>query len=109
MNNKPYFNLIAQLKYFPFSDGTTFLAGTVGAGTAPEANIIDYAMPGSFEKLNVMFGLGGGYLIGKHMVIGIDGLYYTLYSQSAGSSTDNGITTKYKNMISIYGYFTFYF
>lgn len=107
LNDKPYFNVSAQLKYFPFTDGTSFLAGTIGTGTAPEANIIDYAMPGSFEKLNASFSLGGGYLIGKHMMIGIDGLFYTIYSQSSTDSEE--IKTEYKNLASTYVYFTFYF
>ena len=41
------------------------------------------------------------------MMIGIDGLFYTIYSQSSTDSEE--IKTEYKNLASTYVYFTFYF
>lgn len=114
MGGSPYFNSSAQLKYIPGSDGTSFVRGTFGIGSAPELDVIDCAMPGSFSKINVFAGLGGGYMIGKHMLIGLDFSYSTLYSQSSkriGTYDDyiNDIQTKYKNMFNVYTYISFYF
>lgn len=114
MGKQPYFNSAVQLKYIPGSDGVSYVRGSVGVGTAPELDVIDYAMPGSFSKVNVFAGLGAGYLIGKHMLIGVDFLYSTLYTQSGkriGTYDDyvNDIQTKYKNMFSIYSHISFYF
>ncbi len=109
-----YFNGSAQLKYLPSADGTSYVRGIIGVGTAPELNVIDYAMPGSFSKMNVSAGIGAGYLIGKHLMLGIDGLYSTLYSQSGkrtGSFDDyiDDIKTQYKNLFTLSLFVSFYF
>lgn len=86
----------------------------VGVGTAPELDVIDYAMHGSFAKLNVMAGVGAGYLVGKNMLVGLSVTYHTLYTQNGnrvGGIDDYTykITTGYKNMFNIYPYIAFYF
>ena len=114
MDGHAYYNSSAQLKYIPGADRVSFIRGILGIGTAPELDMIDYAMPGSFSKVNVFAGLGGGYLIGKHVLIGSDVSYNTLYTQS-GTRTGtydnyvNDIQTKYKNMFNVYFYMSFYF
>ena len=113
-NSNFYFNGSAQLKYFPLGDRTTFVSAMVGVGTAPELDVIDYAMPGSFAKLNVMAGVGAGYLVGKNMLVGLSVTYHTLYTQNGnrvGGIDDYTykITTGYKNMFNIYPYIAFYF
>ena len=114
MHKHFYFNSSTQLKYLPSADRTSYIRGIVGVGTAPELNVIDYAMPGSFSKMNVSAGIGAGYLIGKHLLLGIDGLYSTLYSQSGertGSYDDyvDDIQTKYKNLFTVSTFLSFYF
>lgn len=114
MNGSIYFNSSAQLKYLPTTDRTTYVRGIIGLGTAPELSLIDHAMPGSFSKLNLSAGIGAGYLIGKHMLLGVDALYSTLYSQSGirTGSYDNyidDIQTQYKNLLTVSLYVSFYF
>lgn len=107
MSSSMYVNASAQLKYFPLDDGRTSITVTGGLGTAPEANMIDYAMPNSFDKLNTMVGLGGTYMLNKHLSLGLMGTWHTFYSQlnnrlgTQDSFTEN-IETRYKNLFNVY-------
>lgn len=106
MASKFYVNAVGDLKYFPIEDGETYV-GVLGAvGTAPEASLIDNAMPASFSRLNTMVGLGGRYLLTRTLSIGALGTWHTFYSQANGrkgeehSPEDYTITT-YKNLFNI--------
>ena len=102
-----YVNAAAQFKYYPLDDGRTSIIVTGSAGTAPEANMIDNAMPGSFDKLNTSVGLGGIYMINKHLSAGLMGEWHTFYSQTnnrSGGAWDytETITTRYRNLYNIH-------
>lgn len=107
LSSKVYFNASAQLKYFLLEDGRTSVTVTGGLGTAPEANMIDYAMPATFDKLNTMVGLGGMYMFNKHLSLGVMGTWHTFYSQLnqrygvPGNSYEQ-IETKYRNLYNVH-------
>ena len=107
LSSNLYVNASAQLKYFPLDDGRTSLTVLGGLGTAPEANLIDNAMPGSFDKLNTTVGLGGMYMLNKHITMGLMGTWYTYYSQlnrriGDMATFEDVIDTRYKNLYNIY-------
>ena len=102
-----YVNAAVQFKYYPLNDGRTSIIVTGSAGTAPEANIIDNAMPGTFDKLNTSVGLGGIYMINKHLSAGLMGTWNTFYSQLNNRDGElmnysETITTRYRNLYNIH-------
>ena len=102
-----YVNASAQLKYYPLDDGRTNITVTGAVGTAPEANMIDYAMPSSFDRLNTMVGLGGTYMFNSHLSGGVMGTWHTFYTQlnnRTGTRTKyvENIDTRYKNLYNVY-------
>lgn len=106
-NSKPYVNSVAEGKYFPLDDGETSLHVMAGIGTAPEASLIDNAMPTSFSHVNTMVGLGGRYLLAPELAVGVMGTWHTFYSQLNGrrgtlAQPLDTITTTYKNLFNIY-------
>lgn len=114
MGGQFYANSSAQLKYLPGDDGISFIRGTIGIGNAPELDVIDRALPGCFNRINFSAGIGAGYLVGKHMLIGVDVSCSTLYTQDAirtGSFDDytEDILTEYKNTLNASMYVTFRF
>ena len=107
MSSHLYANATAQLKYFPLEDGRTSITVTGSVGSAPEANLIDNAMPGTFDKLNSMVGLGGIYMINKHLSVGLMGTWQTFYSQvnqRAGGMFDytEWLDTRYRNLYNVH-------
>ena len=114
MSSHIYANATAQLKYFPLEDGRTSITVTGSVGSAPEANLIDNAMPGTFDKLNSMVGLGGIYMINKHLSVGLMGTWQTFYSQvnQRGGDAFNyteWLNTKYRNLYNVHVQFYVHF
>lgn len=107
LSSNLYANASAQLKFFPLEDGRTNVTVTGSVGTAPEANMIDNAMPGSFDKLNTSVGLGGAYMLNKHISVGLMGTWNTFYSQmnrregGLNGFTDH-IDTRYRNLYNVH-------
>ena len=108
LRSKFYFNLSAQAKYFPLNDGKTNIQVLGSIGSAPEVTMIDFAMPGTFNHLNTMVGLGGQYRLMKNITVGVLGTWYTYYTQTQVRQTlnvDGGYndysTLKYKNLFNI--------
>ena len=108
MSGHMYANAAAQLRYFPLTDGITNITLTGSVGTAPEANMIDNAMPGTFDKLNTMVGLGGTYMVNRRITLGLMGTWHTFYSQlntrtvlDGGGYVDD-IMTRYRNLFNIH-------
>lgn len=108
LTDKMYANASAQLKYFPLDDGRTNITVVGSVGTAPEANMIDNALPGTFDKLNTSVGLGGSYMVNKHITLGLMGTWHTFYSQLNNRlNNDNGgytdvLNTKYRNLFNVH-------
>lgn len=108
MSGHMYANAAAQLRYFPLTDGITNITLTGSVGTAPEANMIDNAMPGTFDKLNTMVGLGGTYMVNRRITLGLMGTWHTFYSQLNtrtvldGGGYVDGIMTRYRNLFNIH-------
>ena len=103
-----YANVAAQFRYFPLNDGRTNITLTGSVGTAPEANMIDNALPGTFDKLNTMVGLGGMYMVNKRITLGLMGTWHTFYSQlntrttlETGGYMDD-IVTRYRNLFNVH-------
>ncbi len=95
------------MKFFPLSDGRTNVYATGSVGSAPEAGLLEYAMPGTFSKLNTMVGLGGSYMFNKHISVGLMGTWSTFYNQMnarEGGLSDyrDYIETDYRNLYNIY-------
>lgn len=114
MRSSLYVNLTARGQYFPLTDRRTSIYTLMSVGTAPEANMIDNAMPGSFSKLNTSVGLGGKYMVNKNITLGVLGTWLTFYNQNnyrQGSQTSysEGTTYNYRNLFNISGqlYITF--
>ena len=106
MSSKFYVNLLAQAKYFVLGDGKSCIQALASVGSAPEATMIDYAMPGTFNHLNTQVGLGGQYRVHRNVTLGILGTWYTYYTQSNGrrgteESYTDYITTRYKNLFNV--------
>ena len=108
LKSKLYFNLSAQAKYFPLNDGKTNIQVLGSIGSAPEVTMIDFAMPGTFNHLNTMVGLGGQYRLMKNITVGVLGTWYTYYTQTQKRqtlNTDGGYndysTINYKNLFNI--------
>lgn len=107
LNKKYYFNCMGQARFFPLEDGITYINAMASVGTAPEASIIDYALPGSFDKLNAMVGLSGQVIITRNTSLGLMGTWLTYYNQNnrrQGSLQDysESVETSYKNLFTIY-------
>ena len=114
LSSNLYFNASAQLKYFMLDDERTSVTITGGLGTAPEANMIDYAMPATFDKLNTMVGLGGTYMFNKNLSLSVMGTWHTFYSQlnQRYGTLDNPyeqIETKYRNLYNVHVQLHIYF
>lgn len=106
MSSHFYVNASLQGKYFPLSDRRSNITMLAGVGTAPEATLIEQAMPASFERLNTMVGLGGDYFICKGVSVGLLGTWYTFYHQTntrtgTFDSYTDGLVTRYKNLFNI--------
>ncbi len=102
-----YFNTSAQGKYFPLNDRISCITAQAGVGTAPEASVLDFGLPGSFSRLNTMVGLGGTYLLTPNLVATVMGTWHTFYNQTnrrTGGIYDyqDTTTTRYKNLFNIY-------
>ena len=87
LKSRLYFNLSAQAKYFPLNDGKTCFHVLGSVGSAPEVTMIDFAMPGTFNHLNTMVGLGGQYRLMKNVTVGVLGTWYTYYTQTQKRQT----------------------
>lgn len=107
LNHKLFVNGAGQVKFFPGNDGRSNIYFTGSIGSAPEAGLIEYAMPGTFNKLNTMVGLGGSYMINKNISVGLLGTWNTFYNQvnaREGGLTDfrDYLETSYKNLYNVY-------
>lgn len=114
LNKKFYANAATTVKFFPMNDGRTNVYATGSVGSAPEAGLLEYAMPGTFSKLNTMVGLGGSYMLNKNISIGLLGTWSTFYNQvnarEGGLSDFNDyIETSYRNLYNIYVQLQIYF
>lgn len=110
LNNNAYFNINSQIRFYPLNDYETHLSALLGVGTAPEASYLDKMMPGSFDKLNVTFGLGGAYMLSKNLSLGMIASYYRFYQQTASLQADSSQpATNYKDLYNIYAQLTFSF
>ena len=109
-----YFTSSVQAKYFPLEDHITSLVGQAGIGTAPEASILDKGLPGSFNRLNTMVGLGGNLMLTSHLSAMLMGTWYTFYNETniiKGNAKEYREETsmRYKNMFNLYVQFNISF
>ena len=102
-----YFTSSIQTKYFLTNDHITSVVAQTGVGTAPEASVLDNGLPGSFNRLNTMVGLGGNLMLTSHLSVMLMGNWYTFYNQTnkiVGNEKEyyEDVSTRYKNMFNIY-------
>lgn len=107
LSSNLYFSMQAQAKYFFLNDAHSYLLAFAGIGTAPEASVIDYAMPNSFEKISTTVGCGGNYLISSNLALGVTGYWNTFYDKKiryrGGDQLNfvDNFETIYKNLYNI--------
>lgn len=106
MKSKMYANLMLQGKYYMLNDGKSCIQALASIGSAPEASMIDNAMPGTFSRLNTQVGLGGQYRIHRNVTLGVLGTWLTYYTQTntrtgTEESPIDGVNTRYKNLFNI--------
>ena len=80
-STKPYFAATLRGRYMPLDDYRSVVYAFVSAGTAPEADIIDIAMPRSFSKYNASCGAGFLYQLLPTFAVGVSGTWNTFYIQ----------------------------
>lgn len=92
--------------YYPME--TRFLGfwATAGVGNAPEASILDSALPRVLNKINTNVGLGANYMLTPHISVSANGMWNTFPSsinRVVGTETEpqTVISTKYKNLFSV--------
>lgn len=107
LSSQLYFSTQMQAKYFFLDDAHSSLLAFAAVGTAPEASIIDYAMPSSFEKISTTVGCGVNYLVSPSLGIGIIGILNTFYDKKVAyrEGSENSFTdyykTSYKNLYNL--------
>ena len=77
----PYFAATVRGRYMPLDDYRSVAYAFFSAGTAPEASIIDIAMPRSFTKFNFSCGAGFLYQLLPSIALGLSGTWNTFYMQ----------------------------
>lgn len=106
MGSKFFINWVNQARFFPSEDGVSYVNVMASIGTAPEASLIDYALPSSFSHFNALVGLSGQLLVHRNVSLGLMGTWSTYYNQNplrVGSYTDytESIETTYRNIFTV--------
>jgi len=106
-SGQTYFTSSVQTKYFLLEDHITSLVAQASVGTAPEASILDNGLPGSFNRLNTMVGLGGNLMLTSNLSAMLMGTWNTFYNQSnkvIGNEKvyQESASMRYKNMFNLY-------
>ena len=114
MSNSVYVNSSAEAKYYPLGEHITSVVVQGGIGTAPESSILNYGLPGSFDRLNTMVGLGLNYLLTPNLSGLVMGTWHTFYNQTNKKEGNNqeyreDTTMRYKNLFNIYVQLNFSF
>lgn len=111
LNKSMYFNLNSQFKYYPTYDRNTHILVSAGIGTAPEIDLVDKLMPGSFENLNASLGIGGVYMVSQNISLGLTASFHYFYNQSENNDIESSdiVVTDYKNLYDIYAHIIFSF
>lgn len=109
-----YANLMLQARFYPLLDGNTQIILTAAAGSAPDMEMIDYAMPGAFDRFNATMSMGGIYMFTPNLSMGLTGEYHTFYTQSftriGNQEQFEDITkTSYKNLLNFYVHLSLWF
>lgn len=107
-DDKIYVNANLKMKFFPREGSSSHLFAVAGAGTAPESSLIDRSLPVAFNKLNTFVGLGGAYLLNRHITLRLAGTWYTMLTPSERLATtyianDPYIREDYRNHFYIHG------
>lgn len=106
MGSKFYVNWMGQARFFPAEDGVSYVNVLASVGSAPEASLIDYALPSSFSHLNALVGLSGQLLVHRNITLGLSGTWNTYYSQigvrtGAKDAWTETYTTSYNNIFTV--------
>lgn len=104
LGSKFYYNTSAQAKYFLNDDGRTNIQAMAGFGSFPEMSVVDNSLIRTFSHTNTMVGLGGQFLVTKHLTLGLLGTWYTYYNTYYTLNSANSLTTytRYKNLYNVY-------
>lgn len=95
-----FYNVMAQVRYYPVDDCRSYIVGMAGVGSAPELSVLDRALPGTFDHANTMVGMGGQYMLTPSLTIGLLGTWYTYYTEKRLGY--DAVQTRYRNMYNIY-------
>lgn len=83
VRNHLYFNASGKAQYFPLEHSRTHVFATLGAGTAPEIEIIDNSLPSGYKHVNTFVGAGGFVALTNHLGAGVNGSWYNLVNHDA--------------------------
>ncbi len=112
MNSHLYFNGQLKGQMFPVEGSRTNVFATIGAGNAPQTELLDNSMPAGFSKLNTFVGGGLMWFLNRHIAVSLSGTWYTLYrSQEVQTGiwgteftgVESSTNTDYKNMFYVQG------
>ena len=70
------YNVLAQSKFYIFSDGKSYLQAMTSVGTVPESGALDLSLYNTYDAFNTMVGAGGQYMVNKRLTLGILGNWY---------------------------------
>ena len=79
LKNKIYFNGQVKAQFFPVDNSRSHVFAMVGAGTAPQTELLDNSMPAGFSKLNTFVGAGLMWFLNRHVAAAVSGTWYTMY------------------------------
>lgn len=100
------FSTQAKATYFPMETRWMSFWATAGVGNAPEASILDSALPNSLNKLNTNVGIGANYMLSSHLSFAVNGTWATFplsvnFKQGTQEAPIQVVDTKYKNLFSV--------
>lgn len=105
-NGKLNFSTQGRISYYPMETRFLNFWATAGIGNAPEASVLDSALPHVFNKPNTNLGLGTNYMLTPHITVAAGGMWNTFstsINRTIGTkeSPQTVISTKYKNLFTI--------
>ncbi len=82
-NRRLYYSSNFKMTFFPVEGATSNVFLATGAGSAPEASLLDKSLPATFAHLNTYVGAGGKYVLNRSLTFGLSGTWYSFFAQSS--------------------------
>ncbi|MDY5969785.1 MAG: hypothetical protein SPJ13_07230 [Bacteroidales bacterium] len=103
LHQKLCFNASLQGRYYPLEVKSTMLIAQAAAGTAPEAQVLDFGVGGDFNHMNTSVGLGCSHLITQNLNVTLMGSWQTFFTQTDVNTeiTKANVVTSYINLFNL--------